>query len=57
MHPGTRLKALQGSSIRKHPAIKPTSSTNEGMTGATLNYLISIDNDFNSFAVHHAISR
>lgn len=39
MHPGTRLKALQGSSIRKHPAIKPTSSTNEGMTGATLNYL------------------
>lgn len=30
MHPGTRLKALQGTTIRKHPAIKPTSSTNEG---------------------------
>lgn len=30
MHPGTRLKALQGTAIRKHPAIKPTSSTNEG---------------------------
>lgn len=37
MHPGTRLKALQGTAIRKHPAIKPTSSTSEGMTGATLN--------------------
>lgn len=30
MHPGTRLKALQGTAIRKHSAIKPTSSTNEG---------------------------
>lgn len=30
MHPGTRLKALQSTTVRKHPAIKPTSSTNEG---------------------------
>lgn len=30
MHPGTRLKALQGTVVRKHPAMKPTSSTNEG---------------------------
>lgn len=36
MHPGTRLKALQGTAVRKHPAIKPTSSTNEGMTGRSI---------------------
>ncbi|VVD02196.1 unnamed protein product [Leptidea sinapis] len=32
MHPGTRLKSLQGSTtvVRKHPAVKPTSSTSEG---------------------------
>ncbi|KAF9810077.1 hypothetical protein SFRURICE_011245 [Spodoptera frugiperda] len=30
MHPGTRLKALQTTSVRKHPAIKATSSTTEG---------------------------
>lgn len=30
MHPGTRLKALQSSTVRKHPAIKATSSTTEG---------------------------
>lgn len=38
MHPGTRLKALQGTAVRKHPAIKPTSSTNDGILSLLIRY-------------------
>lgn len=56
MHPGTRLKALQGSSIRKHPAIKPTSSTSEGMTGVTQNLTVDDIYCLSLYKLCHTIS-
>lgn len=50
MHPGTRLKALQGTVVRKHPAIKATSSTNDGRLNIFL-FIILFDTVFRSFFV------